>query len=376
MRCTLPSPYAWLQSSLALLGAACGTAATAPPLPWEAGTADARAEDEAARASSEGGAMSPDPGDATNHGAGGPSLAGCTIFSADDPFRQDVSLAEVDPAWTSALFTNATKKSLHPDFGNSGAAVYGMPINVVPAGTAPVTVAFDYADESDPSPYPVPPPDVVKLEGGTATSCDGDCHLLIVEQETCLLYEAWACHYAGGWRCGSGAKFDLGRSSYGQRPPGHTSADAAGLAITPGLVRYREVADGVIRHALRFTMHCTQDGFVAPASHFAVPTGSGGCPAQRTAESLSDYHARLRALGYPPMGLRVRLKSSYPVAALPPEAKVIATAMKTYGMILADNGSDYYFQGEADPGWSDDLDVLKTIPGDAFEALATGTVTH
>jgi hypothetical protein len=123
-------------------------------------------------------------------------------------------------------------------------------------------------------------------------------------------------------------------------------------------------------------MHCTQDGFVAPASHFAVPTGSGGCPAQRTAESLSDYHARLRALGYPPMGLRVRLKSSYPVAALPPEAKVIATAMKTYGMILADNGSDYYFQGEADPGWSDDLDVLKTIPGDAFEALATGTVTH
>ena len=305
-----------------------------------------------------------------------PAIAGCTMFSADDPWRQDMRQSPVDATWTAALVSGATKKTLHPDFGNAGTEVYGIPINVVPMTQAKVPVSFDYADESDPGPYPFPSPSVVKIEGGSADNCDGDCHVLAVQQGTCRLFEGWACGYASGWHCGSGAVFDLTRNSYGQRPAGFTSADAAGLAITPGLVRFSEVAEGVVRHAIRITMHCTQDGYVAPASHFAVPTGSGGCPARASGESVSDYHARLRAQPFPPMGLRIRLKSSYAVASLPRQAAVIAQAMQTYGMILADNGSDYYFQGDVDPGWNDELDALKAIPADAFEVLRPGTIVH
>jgi len=298
------------------------------------------------------------------------------VFSADDPWRRDVTQAPGDPTWTAALYRGAIKKSLHPDFGNSGAEVYGIPINVVPAEQSKLPVTFDYADESDPGPYPFPAPGSALVEGGSATSCDGDCHVLVVQQGSCTLYEGWACHHAGGWQCGSGAKFDLTRSSYGQRPPRFTSADAAGLAITPGLVRFSEVAAGSVRHAIRFTMHCTQDGYIEPASHFAVPSGSGGCPPRSAQESVAAYHERLRAGGFPPMGLRVRLKSTYPIDSLPGQAKIIARAMVTYGMILADNGSDYYFQGDVAPGWNDELNALKTIPGDAFEVLAPGPITH
>ena len=159
------------------------------------------------------------------------------MFSADDPWQKDISGAATDATWTAALVANATKKNLHPDFGNSGSEVYGIPINVVSGSQAKVPITFDYDDESDPGPYPFPAPGTVKIEGGTATKCDGDCHVLVVQSGACRLYEGWNCHYANSWSCGSGATFDLNRSSYGQRKSGYTSADAAGLAITPGLVR-------------------------------------------------------------------------------------------------------------------------------------------
>jgi hypothetical protein len=271
----------------------------------------------------------------------------------------------IDATWTTKLIGNATKTVLHPDFGTT----FGIPFNIVPANQAKLPITFDYASDSDPGPYPFLG-GTSKIEGGTPTACSGDCHVLTVVQGTCALYEGWDCHYnAGGnsWHCGSGAKFDLTKVSVGQRPKTWTSADAAGLAILPGLARYDEVAAGVLKHAIRFTMHCTQDGFVTPASHQAVPTGNNGCPQGITS-------ATLRA-EYPPMGLRIRLKAGYAIDALPAQAKIVAQAMKTYGMILADNGSDYYFQGDPNPGWNDtQLNALKAIPGDQFEVIVPGTI--
>ena len=207
-----------------------------------------------------------------------PSVGGCGIFPADDPWNQVIPAnAAIDATWTQKLIGNATKTVLHPDFGTT----FGIPYNVVPANQATLPITFDYNGDSDPGPYPFPGPGA-KVEGGTPTACTGDCHVLTLVQTTCALYEGWNCHYnAGGnsWHCGSGAKFDLTKVGVGQRPKGWTSADAAGLAILPGLARYDEVAAGAIKHAIRFTMHCTQDGFVTPASHQAVPTGNSGCPA-------------------------------------------------------------------------------------------------
>jgi hypothetical protein len=173
------------------------------------------------------------------------------------------------------------------------------------------------------------------------------------------LYEGYACQYrSDGWHCSNGASWDLSRTSEGQRPVGFTSADAAGLAIAPGLVRYDEAQAGEIRHAIRFTLHCTRANYVDPATHAAVP---GGCAAQ--------------SADAPPMGLRMRLKASYDISKLSGAAKVVARAMQRYGMILADNGSDFYFQGEADARWTGaDVEPLKAIPSDAFEALEPGTL--
>jgi len=296
-----------------------------------------------------------------------PTIGGCPIFTTSDAWNRNVASDPVDASWTGLLYTNALLKNLHPDFGPGG----GIPFNVVPATQPKLTIGFDYPDESDPGPYPFPG-GTAKIEGGSPTACSGDCHVLTILQGSCLLYEAWDCHFnatATSWQCGSGAKFDLTKDSYGQRPMGWTSADAAGLAILPGLVKYSEVAAGVVKHAIRFTMHCTQDGYVKPASHKAVPRGPKNCP---TTMTTTDLRA-----GYPPMGLRIRLKESYAIASLPAQAKVIAQAMKTYGMILADNGSDYFFQGDDDPGWDNDqLNALKAIPGDAFEVLTPGTISR
>jgi hypothetical protein len=298
------------------------------------------------------------PGDG---GASSPSVGGCPIFPPSDPWNQNIATATVDATWTQKLYANALLKALHPDFGSS----FGIPYNVVPQAQPALAMSFDYASDSDPGPYPFPGAGA-KIEGGTPTNCMGDCHVLSLVQGTCALYEGWNCHFNmanNSWHCGSGAKFDLLKVSPGQRPKGWTSADAAGLAILPGLVRYDEVAGGVIKHAIRFTMHCTQDGFVYPASHQAVPNQ---CPNITTVE-LRDQ--------YPPMGLRIRLKATYAISALPAQAKVVAQAMQTYGMILADNGSDYYFQGEPNPSFSDtQLNALKGIPGDAFEVLTPAVI--
>jgi hypothetical protein len=296
--------------------------------------------------------MSGQPGVGGNGGstvvAGG---SGCPLFTADDAWNIDVSGAAVDAAQTAkvAALVGATLK-LHPDFGPG----FGIPFNVVPASQPPVPVTFDgYPDESDPGPYPFPDVSVARVEGTSDPhTCDGDCHLLAVQMGTCMLYEGYACHYANGWICSNGAVWDLKKKSYGQRPQGWTSVDAAGLPVYAGLARYEEVMAGEITHAIRFTLKCTTDSYIPPATHEAVP---GGCDPTKG----------------PPMGLRVRLKADYDGSALAPEAQVFVRAMKKYGMILADNGSNFYFQSEDSPSWSDGINDLKQVPASAFEAVVS-----
>jgi hypothetical protein len=207
-------------------------------------------------------------------------------------------------------------------------------------------ISFDYAGESDPGPYPIPTNTVI--ESGS------DAHAIIVDSSTCLLYEIFgAVPGSTSWHGSSGAKFDL--TSNALRPAGWTSADAAGLPIMPGLARYDEVAAGEIRHALRFTVQHTQRGYVAPARHFA--------------SSITDPNV-------PPMGVRARLKASYDLSKLSPQARIVARALQRYGMFLADNGSNWYVSGATDPRWNDsDLDSLKTLMGSDFEFIQAGPIT-
>ena len=280
-------------------------------------------------------------------------VGGCNVFTADDDWNIDISGLTADAALTAQVQSFVGNVNIHPDYGG-GSDPYGIPINVVPEAQPMVAISFDqYADESDPSPYPFPGPDTAKIEGGTPTSCSGDCHVLVVHEGACMLYEGYACQYqTDGWHCGNGAKWDLSKLSYGQRPEGWTSADAAGLPIMPGLVRYDEVAGGELPHAIRFTMRCTLDSAVRPATHVA---GSASC-----GSGLA-------------MGSRVRLKADYDISTFPERAQVVARAMKKHGMILADNGSNFYFTGEANTNWTDDEDIspLKAIPASAFEVVVT-----
>jgi hypothetical protein len=212
-------------------------------------------------------------------------------------------------------------------------------------------VTFEYDDESDPGPYPIPqdPP----IEGGPLST--GDRHVLVIDRDAWMLYEVFAAYPDGaGWACGSGAIFDL--SSNALRPAGWTSADAAGLPIFPGLVRYDEaVEQGEIRHALRFTARLTRRAYVSPARHFA---SSSAAPE------------------LPPMGMRVRLKASVDISSYPETAQVVLRALRTYGMFLADNGSDWFVSGTPDPRWDDDaLNELKRIRGRDFEVVQMGPLT-
>lgn len=265
----------------------------------------------------------------------------CAIFPANNPWNQDISKALVH--WNSGAYVSAIglTHTLHPDFGeNQG---YGIPVTVAGTSTKDVPVRFrEYADESDMGPYPIPSD--ARIEAGS------DAHLIILSLSRCKLYELFAAKKEqGGWAASSGAIFDL--RSNALRPAGWTSADAAGLPIYPGLVKYEEVAAGKILHAIRFTAPRTQDAYIHPATHQAGSANPN----------------------LPPMGLRLRLKQSYDISKLSGQAKVIAEAMKTYGLILADNGSPWFFQGATDPRWKDEeLNQLKTIPGSAFEAVETG----
>jgi hypothetical protein len=213
-------------------------------------------------------------------------------------------------------------------------------------------VTFDYADESDPGPYPLPTD--APIEGGTASR--GDRHVLVLDRDHWKLYELYAAYpipLTRNWTAGSGAIFDLG--SNGLRPAGWTSADAAGLPIFPGLVRYDEVAgQGVLRHALRFTVQHTRRAYLAPARHFAS----------------SDTSPNL-----PPMGMRVRLKASFDISGFPPSARVILQALKTYGMMVADNGGDWFISGAPDARWNDaELNTLKQVTGSNFEVVLMGAL--
>lgn len=273
-------------------------------------------------------------------------------FPSTNAWNTPISGSSVDPLSAAIIASIGSSRTLHMDFGaNWNGGPFGIPYVVVPATQPKVAVSFDYADESDPGPYPIPAN--APIEGGASST--GDRHVLVVQPSTGLLYELWDAHPLGdgSWHAGSGAIFNL--TTGADRPAGWTSADAAGLPILPGLVRYDEVASGTITHAIRFTVQTTRKAYVYPARHYA---------SSQTSTSL------------PPMGARVRLRADFDISGYPQQARVILQAMKTYGMIVADNGSNWYVSGTPDPRWDDDqLNTLKDVPGSAFEVVTMGPVT-
>jgi len=277
-----------------------------------------------------------------------PSLAGCPVLPEDNVWNTPVDHLPVDGNSPAYIATIGSGKGVHPDFGAAmwDGGPIGIPYTHVQENQPRVDVVFVYADESDPGPYPIPPD--APIEGGSNSG--GDRHVLVVDTDNCVLYETFSSYPQsnGSWFAGSGAVFDL--RSHLLRPSGWTSADAAGLPILPGLVRYEEVAAGEIRHALRFTAPQTQRKFVWPARHYA---------------------SSLTASNYPPMGKRFRLKAHFDTSTFAPEVQVILRALKRYGMILADNGSAWYISGAPDPRWNDDVLVteLRRVTGSDFEAV-------
>jgi hypothetical protein len=276
-----------------------------------------------------------------------PTIAGCPTFPADNAWNRRVDRLPIAASSAAIVRSIGADEALHPDFGAGlwDGGPIGIPITIVGRATPRKAVRFEYADESDRGPYPLPAS--VRIEGGT--DADGDRHALLVDRSACKLYELYALRRAddGAWTAGSGAIWDL--RSNRLRPAGWTSADAAGLPILPGLARYDEVARGRIQHALRFTVERTRRAYVWPARHFA--------------SDLTDP-------ALPPMGLRLRLKADYPIAAFPRQARVILRALKEYGMVVADNGSSWFISGAPDPRWSnDDLHTLGRVPGAAFEVI-------
>jgi hypothetical protein len=263
-------------------------------------------------------------------------------------WNQDISKAPRDPRSNAyiAYINSQGGDRLHPDFGSPRA--YGFPYSVVGAGQRKLPVNYTaYGDESDPGPFPVP--SRAAVEGGARS--DGDRHVLVVDRGACKLYELYRAFYVPKprphWNADSGTEWDL--RSAARRPDGWTSADAAGLPIFPGLVRYDEVAAGRLDHAIRVTFESTRDAWVHPASHCAGDTSSPGAP---------------------PMGLRLRLKAGYGLMGFSGGARTIAEAMKRYGLIVADNGSNWFFSGSSDRRWDDEnLNQLKRIPGSAFEVV-------
>jgi hypothetical protein len=279
-----------------------------------------------------------------------PSLGGCPLFPATSVWNAKVDTLPVEADSAQLIASVGLGSGVHADFGSGlydGSSI-GIPYVVVHGKTTPKShVMFDYADESDKGPYPIP--SNVPIEG-YPHSGDGDRHALIVDRDSCRLYELYALRRSGaGWAAGSGAIWNL--RSNGLRPAGWTSADAAGLPILPGLARWNEVAAGQIAHALRFTASRTRNTYVYPARH--------------EASSSSDP-------ALPPMGLRVRLKAGVDISKLPLQARIVAQAMKTYGLILADNGSPWYVSGAPNAHWSNDqLHALGALHGSDFEVVDT-----
>ncbi|HEY2387919.1 MAG TPA: endo alpha-1,4 polygalactosaminidase [Candidatus Binatia bacterium] len=284
--------------------------------------------------------------DACDIGLESPPLP-CAMFPANNVWNADVSALPVhamSSAWVASI---GATSPLHPDVGTIyNGAPNGIPFTVVPAVQPPVPITFKFGDESDPGPYPVPPD--APIEGGAKAK--GDRHVLLVQAGTCALFEMFDARpkrHGTRWGAGSGATWNLGANAL--RPATWTSADAAGLPILPGLVKYDEVASGAITHALRFTVPQSQRAFLWPARHQAGSTTDPGVP---------------------PMGARFRLKASVDISAFSATNQVILIALKTYGMFVADNGGAWFLSGAPDPRWSDeDLHALIQLTGSDFEAV-------
>jgi hypothetical protein len=281
-----------------------------------------------------------------------PQAPACPVFPPTSPWNQRVDKLPVAAGSDRVVAAIGASDNAHADFGSGlweGGPI-GIPITVVRGTQAKSRVAFEYADESDKGPYPIPKN--VAIEGGRGS--DGDRHALIVDRDRCKLYELFALYptSGGGWRAGSGAIYDLRSNKL--RPAGWTSADAAGLPILPGLARYEDVAKGRIDHALRFTVQETRRAYVWPARHFA---------SDKTDPDL------------PPMGARFRLKRSYDISGYPRQARIVLQALKEYGMILADNGSNWFVSGAPHPKWSNaELHTIRRVRGSAFELVDTSSL--
>jgi hypothetical protein len=274
---------------------------------------------------------------------------GCAIFPSDNVWHAPVTGLPVHPSSAAYVASIGTANAVHADFGAGlwDGGPIGIPVTPVPAGQAGATVTFQYGSESDKVPYPIPPG--VRIEGGPQS--DGDRHVILYDAAGCRAYELFAAYPNGdgSWHAGSGAMFDLRANR--MRPAGWTSADAAGLSILAGLVRYEEVASGRIDHAIRVTAPRTRDAYVWPARHSASDSNDPALP---------------------PMGLRLRLKSSVDTSRLPAQARIVAEAMKRYGVILADNGSSWFISGTPDDRWDNDaLHALGALKGADFEAVDT-----
>lgn len=276
-----------------------------------------------------------------------PQAPNCPVFPNTNVWNKTVNTLPVRADSVTLMRSIGLDSYLHPDFSSVAGGNYGIPYNVVGSSVSGKRVTFTWPDESDRGPYPIPRRP--KIEGGS------DRHILIVDRDACYLYELYAARKTStGWRAGSGAIWNM--RSNALRPAGWTSADAAGLPILPGLARYDEVAVGAIRHALRFTTDETRRAYMYPARHYAS----------------DDTDPAL-----PPMGLRIRLKSSVDISRFGPQSRVILRALQLYGMILADNGTPLYVTGAPSTGWDDDdLHDLHQINGDDFEVVDTSALRN
>jgi hypothetical protein len=276
-----------------------------------------------------------------------PSAPRCPVFPASNPWNQRVDRLPVASNSATMVRSIGVGSGVHADFGSGlyDGGKIGIPFDVVTSKTPRSAVSFEYADESDRVRYPIPRG--VHIESGS------DHHALLLDRNACRLYELGGLQRSSGrWHAWAGATWNLRSNKV--RPAGWTSADAAGLPILPGLARYDEARRGLIDHALRFTAARTRRAFIYPARHYASSS---------TDPSL------------PPMGLRVRLKAGFNVRGFPPQARIVLVAMKRYGLILADNGSNWYVSGAPSPGWSNDqLHTLGRVKGSDFEVVDSSSL--
>ena len=275
-----------------------------------------------------------------------PTIGTCNVFPANNAWNMPVDKLPVAANSSTLVNTIGSAVSMHADFGSGlwqGAPI-GIPFITVPGSQAKYAVTFQYADESDPGPYAVPL--TAPIEGGSAST--GDRHAIAIDTDNCILYELYSAYpQAASWQAGSGVIFNL--NSNALRPAGWTSADAAGLPIFPGLVRYDEVAAGEIRHAIRLTVPQTLNSYMWPARHYA--------------SSLTDPK-------YPAMGQRFRLRATFDMSSYPADVQVILRALQKYGMFVADNGSAWYISGAPDSRWNNtNLSTLRNVHGSDFEAV-------